>query len=187
MRVFWYTMAGIGVSFVVFVGIRMAAKPGATTMNKEWQEATNEYLKVSQTINPRMQSADYLRLRVFTLLLTLLSPKTRNLSLVSRPKTTMVLVWFRVNQRSPNSYKVLHMYSRRCYIWGPRPNRVARLEVEQGMGESLPVQRRTQFISSYVTVSIHPSLTLLLRSWPLHLGRAKSTRTTVEPDSLDTC
>lgn len=33
-------------SLVIFVAMRMFAKPGPHTMNKEWQEAANEYLKV---------------------------------------------------------------------------------------------------------------------------------------------
>lgn len=44
--VFGYTMLGIGVSFVIFCLIRLAARPAPSTMNKEWQEATNEYLRV---------------------------------------------------------------------------------------------------------------------------------------------
>jgi cytochrome c oxidase subunit 4 len=41
-----YTAIGVGVSFAVFVAIRMFAGPAPSTMNKEYQEATNEYLKV---------------------------------------------------------------------------------------------------------------------------------------------
>ena len=44
--VFGYTMLAIGLSFVVFCLIRLAARPAPSTMNKEWQEATNEYLRV---------------------------------------------------------------------------------------------------------------------------------------------
>ena len=40
-------MAGVGVSFIVFLLIRTQAGPAPGTMNKEYQEATNEYLKVS--------------------------------------------------------------------------------------------------------------------------------------------
>lgn len=44
---------GICASLVVFGTMRMFAKPGPHTMNKEWQEAANEYLKVrSQTRVP---------------------------------------------------------------------------------------------------------------------------------------
>ena len=39
-------MAGVGISFIVFLLIRTQAGPAPGTMNKEYQEATNEYLKV---------------------------------------------------------------------------------------------------------------------------------------------
>lgn len=34
------------VSYIIFAAIRMFAGPPPTTMNREWQEATNEYLRV---------------------------------------------------------------------------------------------------------------------------------------------
>ncbi|KAK4155247.1 cytochrome c oxidase polypeptide 5, mitochondrial [Chaetomidium leptoderma] len=40
-----YTLIGLGASFLLFTGMRQFARPGPSTMNKEWQEATNEYLK----------------------------------------------------------------------------------------------------------------------------------------------
>jgi hypothetical protein len=45
-KVILYTAIGIGASFVIFASMRMFAKPGPSTMTKEWQEATNEFLKV---------------------------------------------------------------------------------------------------------------------------------------------
>jgi drug/metabolite transporter (DMT)-like permease len=45
-KVAGYTAVGILASFLLFVGIRMGAKGSPPTMNKEYQEATNEYLKV---------------------------------------------------------------------------------------------------------------------------------------------
>jgi hypothetical protein len=45
-KVAGYTAVGVGVSLLLFVGIRMGAKGSPSTMNKEYQEATNEYLKV---------------------------------------------------------------------------------------------------------------------------------------------
>jgi cytochrome c oxidase subunit 4 len=45
-KVAGYTAVGILASFLLFVGIRMGAKGTPSTMNKEYQEATNEYLKV---------------------------------------------------------------------------------------------------------------------------------------------
>jgi cytochrome c oxidase subunit 4 len=41
-----YTALGVGISFALFVFIRQFAGPAPGTMNKEYQEATNEYLKV---------------------------------------------------------------------------------------------------------------------------------------------
>ena len=45
-KVFGYVCAGIGATFVLFAGIRGFAKGSPSTMNKEYQEGTNEYLKV---------------------------------------------------------------------------------------------------------------------------------------------
>lgn len=39
-------MIGVGASFVLFTGVRQFARGSPDTMNKEYQEATNEYLKV---------------------------------------------------------------------------------------------------------------------------------------------
>lgn len=49
--VFGYTMLGIGISAVIFWLIRLMARPAPSTMNKEYQEATNEYLR-SQRVEP---------------------------------------------------------------------------------------------------------------------------------------
>lgn len=46
MKVFGYTMAGVAVSFAIFATIRSFAKGTPTTMTKEYQEASNEYMKV---------------------------------------------------------------------------------------------------------------------------------------------
>ena len=45
-KVFGYTMVGLGVSLVVFLAGRVVAKPPPPSMTKEWQEATNERLRV---------------------------------------------------------------------------------------------------------------------------------------------
>jgi len=50
-RVFWYTMGGCGISLVLFMTIRSMAGGDPATMNKEYQEKTNEYLK-SQNVEP---------------------------------------------------------------------------------------------------------------------------------------
>jgi len=46
-RVWFYTAIGVAVSAVLFYSIHAFARPPPRTMTKEWQEATNEYLKVS--------------------------------------------------------------------------------------------------------------------------------------------
>ena len=52
-----YTAIAVGVSFVVFMGVRMFAKGPPATMTKEYQEMTNEYLKVRLPIEgPREDS-----------------------------------------------------------------------------------------------------------------------------------
>ncbi|KAI9053959.1 hypothetical protein LZ554_002903 [Drepanopeziza brunnea f. sp. 'monogermtubi'] len=48
-KVFGYTCAGIGVSAVLFGIIRFFAKGSPSTMNKEYQEATNEYLRAQNS------------------------------------------------------------------------------------------------------------------------------------------
>ncbi|KAG9242245.1 mitochondrial cytochrome c oxidase-like protein subunit V [Calycina marina] len=47
--IFLQVMAGLAASFVLFATIRMFAGPAPSTMNKEWQEATNEYLKAQNS------------------------------------------------------------------------------------------------------------------------------------------
>jgi len=48
-RVAAYTAIGVGISFVVFSAIRFLSKGSPGTMNKEYQEATNEYLKAQNS------------------------------------------------------------------------------------------------------------------------------------------
>ncbi|CCX06446.1 cytochrome c oxidase subunit IV family [Pyronema domesticum] len=50
-KIFLYTLIGVGVSFATFYSIRLAGRPAPKTMSKEWQEASNEYLK-SQKVEP---------------------------------------------------------------------------------------------------------------------------------------
>ncbi|KAI5194851.1 hypothetical protein E4T38_09368 [Aureobasidium subglaciale] len=44
-QVFWYTMGGLGVTAVLFFGIRAGARGSPGTMTKEYQEASDAYLK----------------------------------------------------------------------------------------------------------------------------------------------
>ncbi|KFH44223.1 Cytochrome c oxidase polypeptide-like protein [Hapsidospora chrysogenum ATCC 11550] len=50
-KIFWGTVAGLAVSFSIFGIIRYFAKPAPHTMNKEWQEASNELL-IQQRADP---------------------------------------------------------------------------------------------------------------------------------------
>ena len=47
--IFGYTMLGVGVAFVLFFLIRSQARPPPGTMNQQYQEATNEYLRVTSS------------------------------------------------------------------------------------------------------------------------------------------
>eukprot|EP01065_Artemidia_motanka_P038471 TRINITY_DN47329_c0_g1_i1.p1 TRINITY_DN47329_c0_g1~~TRINITY_DN47329_c0_g1_i1.p1 ORF type:complete len:167 (+),score=4.16 TRINITY_DN47329_c0_g1_i1:99-599(+) len=48
-KVAGYTALGVAISFGLFALIRMGAGPAPSTMNKEYQEATNEYLKAQNS------------------------------------------------------------------------------------------------------------------------------------------
>jgi len=48
-KVALYTALGVFASFVIFASMRAFAKPPPATMTKEWQEATNEYLKAQNS------------------------------------------------------------------------------------------------------------------------------------------
>lgn len=55
-RVALYTAVGVAVSFAIFATMRMFAKPAPRTMSKEYQEASNEYLKVREAAASRRLS-----------------------------------------------------------------------------------------------------------------------------------
>jgi len=50
-KIWLYTLAGCGISVVLFTIIHSFSRPQPRTMTKEWQEATEEYLK-SERVNP---------------------------------------------------------------------------------------------------------------------------------------
>lgn len=97
-QVWFYTGIGVAVSAVLFLGIHSFARPPPRTMTKEWQEATNEYLKVSRA-NMIFASA-------------LLTPSRKNKStrsMVSAAKVTRARVMFRASRQRLKEY-----------LWSPR-------------------------------------------------------------------
>ena len=83
-----YSALGVGISGAIFFTIHSFAKPPPRTMTKEWQEATNEYLRVCpSTFVPGHPS-------------NIRSPRDPILSMVFPAKTTRVKVTFRVNQQN---------------------------------------------------------------------------------------
>ncbi|KAL8309557.1 hypothetical protein RB597_009703 [Gaeumannomyces tritici] len=87
-RVALYVAVGMGVSLALFALIRSLAGPAPSTMTKEWQEQTNEYLKVcarlGESHHHEMQCADT---RCHG------SLKTRIPSPVFRPRGTWARAW----------------------------------------------------------------------------------------------
>lgn len=59
-KVAGWTLAGIGISLALFVVIRMFARGPPETMTKEYQEATNEYLKVRTHVQMILSSLTHL-------------------------------------------------------------------------------------------------------------------------------
>ncbi|RMZ77969.1 hypothetical protein DV738_g4150, partial [Chaetothyriales sp. CBS 135597] len=50
-KVFLYSTIGVGIAVGIFLTVRSFAGPAPKSMTKEWQEATNEYLK-AEKVNP---------------------------------------------------------------------------------------------------------------------------------------
>ena len=55
-RVFKYTMLGVGIAVVIFAILRQFAKEKPKTMTREWQQMTNEYLRVRLPMPPCLLS-----------------------------------------------------------------------------------------------------------------------------------
>jgi hypothetical protein len=85
-RILLYSAVGVGVSAVIFFTIHSFAKPPPRTMTKEWQEATNEYLRVCDLIHFELQT------------LTNYRPRTLTPSTVSRVKATVAKAMYRANR-----------------------------------------------------------------------------------------
>jgi hypothetical protein len=90
-RVWLYSFAGVGISAVVFFSISAFAKPPPRTMTKEWQEASNEYLKVRIRATPQVMPAGYADPYCS-------SPKTSTQCTVSAAKVTKAQAWFRASR-----------------------------------------------------------------------------------------
>lgn len=50
-KIFMYTILGLGASFMLFYSTRLMARPPPKTLNREWEEASNEFLK-AQNVEP---------------------------------------------------------------------------------------------------------------------------------------
>lgn len=94
--VFRWTMYGVGISFVIFWIIRQFARPAPGTMTAEYQEMTNEYLKVSGLhILPYLSQAPHIHST------NMFSPKRTkkpNPSPVSPPKVTQAKEWCKASR-----------------------------------------------------------------------------------------
>lgn len=84
-----YTAIGVGISAALFYGIHAFARPPPRTMTKEWQEATNEYLKVS-----------FQPMKIGEQVLTVYRKKESTLFMVSAARTTVERVSCKANRRS---------------------------------------------------------------------------------------
>ncbi|KAH0610848.1 uncharacterized protein H6S33_011275 [Morchella sextelata] len=50
-KILTYTLLGLGASFLLFYSTRLMARPPPKTLNREWEEASNEFLK-AQNVEP---------------------------------------------------------------------------------------------------------------------------------------
>ena len=103
--VFTYTMAGLGVAFLLMWFARSMARPPPSTMTKEWQEQTNEYLKVFPPIIPIFASTTLIGLCT-------IRNKRPNQSPASHQKATRAMDRSRASQRSHSGS--VHRASRAC-------------------------------------------------------------------------
>ena len=68
------TMLGVGVSLVIFWIIRQFARPAPKTMNAQWQEMSNEYLRVCLPPSAGMPQALVYIFAFFELDIDIMSP-----------------------------------------------------------------------------------------------------------------
>lgn len=96
------TAIGVLVSAVLFFGIRAFAGPPPKTMTKEWQEASNEYLKV-QSKRSCILKALFMKILLTTCLLVNRA-RSQIPSRVSRPRATRARAWFSHRRRGSRHY-----------------------------------------------------------------------------------
>lgn len=99
MKVLTYTIIGVGAGFAIFFFTHMFAKEGSQTLNKEWQEETNKYLKVRSTSHVARQCTDA-KSDEPTLTFAFNNRSSgSSLSAVSQVKATQERVWCKVRLR----------------------------------------------------------------------------------------
>jgi hypothetical protein len=107
MKIFMYVMAAIGATGVIFGAARFFARGQPATMTKEYQEASNEYLKVCKPHEihrgPRVRRA-YMRnhdiKKCDTNNTSHHRASTSSPSLVSHPRATSAPAWSRASLRA---------------------------------------------------------------------------------------
>jgi len=116
----------LGASAVLFFGGRYFARPPPKTMSKEWQELTNEYMKVSTSTG-----MNYKMKRSTANMLPHNSRKSPSPLLVFPQKVTLVLVWFKVDLvRS----RAVATTSKRMQSWTETRRLCSRGSFYMGMG-----------------------------------------------------
>ena len=88
-----YSAIGVAVSSALFFSVHAFARPPPRTMTKEWQEATNEYLRVSVS---RVNDEFFL---------TITRLKDPILFMVSAAKDILERVTYRASRRSHKASK----------------------------------------------------------------------------------
>lgn len=97
--IFAYTAIGIGVSVVLFWIIHAFARPPPRTMTKEWQEATNEYLKVRRQLTGDLVLLEVMAIWTDCLVFLVCRKRDPTPSTVLAAKATPGKVLYRASRR----------------------------------------------------------------------------------------